>query len=385
MSLYQAESFYRARLLTSITALQVVPITVRVSTLPVRTNGLLTLSSNTEYEEICEFDNPDAVNWTIDIIKRGISPSCIALTVAGTDYNNPTYYRQHTANETIRGDVNHIHINQGIGNSTLATEAWVGIVRLSTAAVSPTDPIVVGDNDARLNPQTFSFTDANWFDGTVTNPSGNPSLELAINVSWVLKGSSWDIVSATSWTDFYWPWTTDVPVTDWGTWVSSLTAFAPVFWGTTSTSPVQSGVVWTTWDVLTSNWAWALPTFQTPIKWRTTAVNTIWAPATAISGVTEYGATVTFSGWLVIGHINSTVTGSWTTGTIWLDYSPDNSSWTTIMSSSGYAFSWNNFSAPVYSPVEGAIIASGYIRAFTHTTGGGGSPTMAYGSSYFKY
>lgn len=55
---------------------------------------------------------------------------------------------------------------------------------------------------------------------------------------------------------------TDVPVADGGTGVSSLTAYAPVFGGTTSTGAVQSGTVGTAGQVLTSNGAGALPTFQ---------------------------------------------------------------------------------------------------------------------------
>lgn len=47
-----------------------------------------------------------------------------------------------------------------------------------------------------------------------------------------------------------------------GTGVTSLTAYAPMFGGTTSTGAVQSGTVGTAGQVLTSNGAGALPTFQ---------------------------------------------------------------------------------------------------------------------------
>lgn len=156
MSLYQAESFYRARISSSITETAAVPITIRLSKLPTRSEGLLTISPNTEYEEMIEFNNVNPTNMTIDIIKRGISPVSIALTVAWTDYNNASYMKSHTANDIIRGDVNHLHINQAIGNSTLATEAWVGIVRLATAATNPLDPVVVGSNDPRVGDASTS-------------------------------------------------------------------------------------------------------------------------------------------------------------------------------------------------------------------------------------
>lgn len=47
-----------------------------------------------------------------------------------------------------------------------------------------------------------------------------------------------------------------------GTGVATLTAYAPVFGGTTGTGAVQSGTVGTSGHVLTSNGAGALPTFQ---------------------------------------------------------------------------------------------------------------------------
>jgi hypothetical protein len=56
---------------------------------------------------------------------------------------------------------------------------------------------------------------------------------------------------------------TDVPVADGGTGVSSLTAYSVICGGTTSTNPVQSvASVGTSGQVLTSNGAGALPTFQ---------------------------------------------------------------------------------------------------------------------------
>lgn len=47
-----------------------------------------------------------------------------------------------------------------------------------------------------------------------------------------------------------------------GTGDTTLTAYAPLFGGTTATAPVQSGTVGTSGQVLTSNGAGALPTFQ---------------------------------------------------------------------------------------------------------------------------
>lgn len=56
---------------------------------------------------------------------------------------------------------------------------------------------------------------------------------------------------------------TALPVANGGSGATSLTAYAPIFGGTTSTGAVQSGTVGTAGQVLTSNGAGALPTFQT--------------------------------------------------------------------------------------------------------------------------
>lgn len=55
---------------------------------------------------------------------------------------------------------------------------------------------------------------------------------------------------------------TGATVPDGGTGVSSFTAYAPIFGGTTSTGALQSGTVGSSGQVLTSNGAGALPTFQ---------------------------------------------------------------------------------------------------------------------------
>jgi hypothetical protein len=64
-------------------------------------------------------------------------------------------------------------------------------------------------------------------------------------------------------TDYYGPTGTDVPVADGGTGVSTLTAYAPIFGGTAGTNPVQSGTVGTAGQLMVSNGAGVLPTFQT--------------------------------------------------------------------------------------------------------------------------
>lgn len=158
MTIYSAESFLRATIRQSTASNQSVPYTLKVSKIPTLTNWLLTISPNTSNEEIVEYDGTDAAALTITVIKNGINPASQLLTTNGVDYNNPTYVKAHSQNDVIRGDVNHIHINQAASNSTLATNLWVGISKLSVAAVDPWDPIVVWDNDPRLTPSDASTT-----------------------------------------------------------------------------------------------------------------------------------------------------------------------------------------------------------------------------------
>jgi len=84
-----------------------------------------------------------------------------------------------------------------------------------------------------------------------------------------------------------------LPVANGGTGVATLTAYAPVFGGTTGTGAVQSGTVGTSGQVLTSNGAGVLPTFQTfsgatlAATQTFTGINTF-SPAARSSGVASY-------------------------------------------------------------------------------------------------
>jgi hypothetical protein len=71
---------------------------------------------------------------------------------------------------------------------------------------------------------------------------------------------------------------TALPVANGGTGATTLTAYAPVFGGTTGTGSVQSGTVGSAGQVLTSNGAGALPTFQAAAS-GSVATDTIWDAA----------------------------------------------------------------------------------------------------------
>lgn len=266
MTTYQAESFYRAKITSSITAGATCPITVRVSKLPTLTNALLTVSPNTESEEIVEYNNPNPTNMTIDIIKRGIKPSSILLSTAGVDYNNTTYQKDHTQNDIIRGDVTHIHINQGIGNTTLASNVGVGIVRLATAPVSSSDPIVVWDNDPRLWARCgvgyYALTTANTSPITV-NVGFQPKLVRVVATTSTF-GSQSNSTTYYNWSTsttygMYTEWNQNTNTTRWWK-LDSLPSYCVTLrnydWVTSQTMSISTCTINSTWFVLSApNWA----------------------------------------------------------------------------------------------------------------------------------
>lgn len=105
---------------------------------------------------------------------------------------------------------------------------------------------------ARLPATAVQTTDT----GTVTNTmlAGSIANAKLANSSITINGAAISLGGSV---------TTNTVATG-GTGVTSLTAYAPVFGGTTSTGALQSGTVGTSGQVLTSNGAGALPTFQTP-------------------------------------------------------------------------------------------------------------------------
>lgn len=69
-------------------------------------NWFITVSPWTENEEIMEYDTFNSTTNTLNIIARGISPT------AQTNTPSSTYYFDHYSNDEVRGDVNHLHIEE---------------------------------------------------------------------------------------------------------------------------------------------------------------------------------------------------------------------------------------------------------------------------------
>lgn len=150
-----------------------------------------------------------------------------------------------------------------------------------------TNGLVTRTSDGNATTRTITGTSNEI---TVTNGdgvSGNPTLALH---SGVYRASG-----------------TDVPVADGGTGVSSLTAYAPIFGGTTSTGALQSGTVGTLGQVLTSNGAGSLPTFQAPTGG---ADIDLLATLTTTSGTTQSVTGLPASEMFLIGIIGVSAGGS---------------------------------------------------------------------------
>ena len=101
----------------------------------------------------------------------------------------------------------------------------------------------------------------------IVNTSGSISINLATQVTGLLNGSninqgSLSLGSIGGTLNLATQVSGVLPVTHGGTGQSSLTAYAPLFGGTSGTGNVQSGTVGTAGQVLTSNGASSLPTFQ---------------------------------------------------------------------------------------------------------------------------
>jgi hypothetical protein len=143
------------------------------------------------------------------------------------------------AQRTITGTSNEVSVSNGDGVSGNPTLSLPSTLALRTKTVQ------VQDNN---------FTISDDLDSTKL---------VAFQASGLTTGTTRTLTVQDTSGTLYVSGGTDVPVADGGTGVSSLTAYAVMCGGTTSTSPVQSvASLGTSGWVLTSNGAGALPTFQ---------------------------------------------------------------------------------------------------------------------------
>lgn len=126
---YPSESFFRSNIRQTIEVGTLPPFTLKVTKVPTLSTWLLTISPNTNNEEIVEYSAVDAVNLTITVSKRGIKWDSQVLTTDGAgaatwDYNNSVYMRAHSQNDQIQADVTHLHLIQDYA-AKLDANGWL--------------------------------------------------------------------------------------------------------------------------------------------------------------------------------------------------------------------------------------------------------------------
>lgn len=169
----------------------------------------------------------------------GVIPQISASLVALSSYNTNCLVTQTAANaftgRTITGTANQITVTNGCGsagNPTISLPVTItGLTSISSTG----------------------------FTGALT---GNASTATALQTGRAINGVTFDGTAGITVTASATTLTGQVPVASGGTGDATLTAYAPLFGGTTTTGAVQSGTVGTAGQVLTSNGAGALPTMQ---------------------------------------------------------------------------------------------------------------------------
>jgi hypothetical protein len=203
---------------------------------------ILEISNGTTWESY----SPPSVDESNVNITGGTITGITDLAIAdgGTGASTKTVAFDNLSPTTTAGDLiynngtDNVRLGIGTAGQTLRVNAGATAPEWATGGTGVSGPVSSTDGAAAL-----------W-DGTGGNTLKNSPL--AVGASDLTIGGN----------GVYRAGGTDVPVADGGTGVSSLTAYAPIFGGTTSTGAVQSGTVGTSGQVLTSNGAGALPTFQ---------------------------------------------------------------------------------------------------------------------------
>lgn len=202
----------------------------------------------------------------------------LAIADGGTGASTKTVAFDNLSPTTTAGDLifndgtDNVRLGIGTALQLLRTNAgatapeWatvsVGTGDVSSASTLTDNAVVRGDGGAKgVQTSGVIIDDSNNVSGVVALAATTIELGHASDTTLARSGAGDITVEGNA---VYRAGGTDVPVADGGTGVSSLTAYAPIFGGTTGTGAVQSGTVGTATHVLTSNGPGALPTFQAP-------------------------------------------------------------------------------------------------------------------------
>jgi len=125
--------------------------------------AIFIVSNNPQmYEDLISFNNDETITgeWTFPAGGNAKAPK------SGASYSEPTDDLELASKKYI-DDI-------AIAGSPKATDSVYGISKLSTAAASATEPIVVGDNDNRVSPVSLATVDADQVDA-LAGTAGTPS------------------------------------------------------------------------------------------------------------------------------------------------------------------------------------------------------------------
>lgn len=217
---YSTEAFYRAQIREQILNTTLPPFDLKVSKIPAQTSGFLTISPNTENEEIIQYGSVNGTSLTINVTKRGIKWDSTDVTTDGAgaatgDYNNSTYMKPHSSRDSIRGDINHLHINQLedyfrlSDNETTTwnnTHSWDNIFTKSirfpvyandaarnAGIPSPSNGMVVYNTAAGVHQQYIGWAWTTFASGTTVNADTTTSGKVELSTTAEMYGgdSTW--------------------------------------------------------------------------------------------------------------------------------------------------------------------------------------------------
>lgn len=229
---YNIESFFRATIQDIILDTETVPLTKKVSKLPYLTSWLLTISPNSTSEEIVEYSHSWTpwTTWTITITKRAINPHTVVTPwswVDWVDYNVTWYFFSHKLNDSIRGDITHIHINQAVWEWESVTQNWDNTflwnntfnwkVITTKEFKLPTYASTWARDIAITSPSNWDICDVGWTiykynEGTAqweTLDVWTPTPLASTTVGWIVEIST--DTQITSWTETWETWAILVP------------------------------------------------------------------------------------------------------------------------------------------------------------------------------
>lgn len=209
--------------------------------------------------------SPTLVTPALGTPTSGVLTNCTGLPVAGggTGVASATAYAP-----VFGGTTSTAPLQSG----TVGTSGHV--LTSNGAGVLPTFQAATGGGNAQTaNPLSqFAATTSAQLAGVISDETGSGALAFATSPTLVtpLLGTPTSGVLTNC---------TGLPVAGGGTGVATLTTYAPLFGGTTGTGAIQSGTVGTSGQVLTSNGAGVLPTFQAAGGGGSVATDTIWDAA----------------------------------------------------------------------------------------------------------